>query len=197
MQHRIRGKTTQYLVRWKGYGPGDNSWLPEKELTHAKKLVNEYKKLGYAPVRVMEETLPTDHLQIELMPGATTPTRGSAAAAGYDLYANATLTIPAKQRSTVPTGIKLKLPTGTYGRIAPRSGLSLKRLDIAAGVIDRDYTGEIQVLLVNNSDFDFVVTTGDRIAQLVLERIAEVDLEIVDTIGTSARGEKGFGSTGK
>ena len=80
--------------------------------------------------------------------------------------------------------------------MAPRSGLSLKGIDIAARVIDRDYTGEIRVLLVNNSDFDCVGKIGDRIAQLMIERIAAVDIEQVESIGQTARGDKGFGSTG-
>lgn len=77
------------------------------------------------------------------------------------------------------TGIKVRVPHGTYGRIAPRSGLSLKGLDIAARVIDRDYSGEVKVILVNHADHDFAVSKGDRIAQLVLERIATADVEVV------------------
>lgn len=116
--------------------------------------------------------------------------------AGLDLYACKDFNIPPRTRLLVPTGIKVKLPIGTYGRVAPRSGLSLKGIDVAAGVIDRDYTGEIRVLLVNNSDFNCIGKKGDRIAQLVIERIATVDIEQVDSIGQTARGDKGFGSTG-
>ena len=94
------------------------------------------------------------------------------------------------------TGIKIKLPVGTYGRIAPRSGLATKGIDVAAGVIDWDYTGEIRVLLVNNSDIAFEVNIGDRIAQLIIERIATVKFETVKSLTDTERGEKGFGSTG-
>ena len=89
-------------------------------------------------------------IQVELINGKT-PTRGSDDAAGLDLYASQPVEIQAGTRALVPTGIKVKLPTSTYGRIAPRSGLSLKGIDVAAGVIDRDYRGEVQIVLVNNS----------------------------------------------
>ena len=96
----------------------------------------------------------------------------------------------------VPTGIKIKLPAGTYGRIAPRSGLSLKGIDVAAGVVDRDFRGEVKVVLVNNRSTSFTIAQGDRIAQLVLERIATADVEIVETVDETSRGTQGFGSTG-
>ena len=74
--------------------------------------------------------------------------------------------------------------------------MSLKGIDIGADVIDCDYTGKIRVLLVNTSDFDFVVKIGDRIAQLRVERIATADIEIVKSLGDTSRGQSGFGSTG-
>ena len=88
----------------------------------------------------------------------------------------------------MPTGIKIKLPVGTYGRIAPRSGLSLKGIDVAAGVVDRDFRGEVKVVLVNNGTTPFTVTQGDRIAQLVLERIATADVEIFETVDETIQG---------
>ena len=96
----------------------------------------------------------------------------------------------------MPTGIKVKLPTSTYGRIAPRSGLSLKGIDVAAEVIDRDYRGEVRVVLVNNSHIPLKVNIGDRIAQLIVERIATVEVETVDSLESTQRGEGAFGSTG-
>ena len=84
------------------------------------------------------------------------------------------------------TGIKVRLPIGTYGRIAPRSGLSLKGLDIAAGVIDRDYIGEIKVMLVNNSLHDFTVKANDRVAQLIIERMATVNIENVNKLDATS-----------
>ena len=134
-------------------------------------------------------------LQVELA-GGRLPTRGSEEAAGLDLYASQTCTLLPHTRKLVPTGIKVRLPIGTYGRIAPRSGLSLKGLDTAAGVIDRDYTGEIKVMLVNNSLHDFTVKANDRVAQLIIERMATVDIEKVDKLDATSRGAQGIGSTG-
>ena len=74
--------------------------------------------------------------------------------------------------------------------------MSVKGIDVGAGVIDRDYTGEIRVLLVNTSEFDFVVSTGDRIAQLIIEKIVYADIEQVEALNATARGTGGFGSTG-
>ena len=134
-------------------------------------------------------------LQVELV-GGQLPTKGSDKAAGLDLHATKTSTIPPGERALVPTGIKVKLPPGTYGRVAPRSGLALKGIDVAAGVIDRDFRGEIQVVLVNNSSSSFIISVGDRIAQLIIERIATVDIIKVDTLDPTSRGDRGFGSIG-
>lgn len=81
-------------------------------------------------------------------------------------------------------------------RVAPRSGLVLKGIDVAADVVDRDYTGEIQVILVNNTSDPFAVQPNDRIAQLIAEHIATPQVKIVDKLPTTERGTQGFGSTG-
>ena len=83
-----------------------------------------------------------------------------------------------------------------YARIAPRSGLSVKGLDIGAGVVDSDYRGPIKALLINNSNIPFQVNVGDRMAQLILERIENPECILVNELPTSKRGSKGFGSTG-
>lgn len=128
---------------------------------------------------------------------ATTPTRGSAFAAGYDMYASANTTIHAKNKALVSTSLAIAVPLGTYGRVAPRSGLASKHfLDIGAGVIDADYRGEVKVLMFNFSDVDYQVKQGERIAQLVLERIVTPDVVEVDSLEASVRGAGGFGSTG-
>lgn len=117
-------------------------------------------------------------------------------AAGLDLYASQDIEIKAHTRAAVPTGISIKLPFTTLGRISSRSSLALKGIDVTAGVIDANYRGEIRVILVNNSDLAFKVNKGDRIAQLIVERIAMTDIEIVDDLTPSTRGTGGFGSTG-
>ncbi|OSX57150.1 hypothetical protein POSPLADRAFT_1061849 [Postia placenta MAD-698-R-SB12] len=81
-------------------------------------------------------------------------------------------TLPERKTSLVGTDLTMTIPKGHYGRIAPWSGLALKEIDVAAGVIDSDYRGKVSVLLVNNSDLPFTIKAGDRVAQLILERIS-------------------------
>ena len=89
------------------------------------------------------------------------------------------------------------IPTGLYARIAPRSGLALKRfIDVGAGVVDGDYRGEVGVILFNHGDQDFKVKMGDRIAQLILEKIDTPPVEEVQGLDDTVRGSGGFGSTG-
>ncbi|PSK60623.1 deoxyuridine 5'-triphosphate nucleotidohydrolase [Elsinoe australis] len=137
-------------------------------------------------------------LQIQLLSAtAKPPTRGSAFAAGYDLYASKATTIPARGRVLVDTDISIAVPEGTYGRVAPRSGLAVKHgIDTGAGVIDADYRGPVKVLLFNLSETDFEVQGGDRIAQLIVERIYTPEVVVVEKLEESVRGAGGFGSTG-
>ncbi|KAL4979466.1 DUTPase Dut [Aspergillus desertorum] len=141
---------------------------------------------------------PTPALLVKkLTPTARAPTRGSAFAAGYDLYAAKEIVIPAKGKGLVDTGLAVAVPEGTYGRVAPRSGLASKHfIDVGAGVIDADYRGEVKVLLFNFSDVDFTIKEGDRVAQLVLERIYTPEVAVVEELAESVRGAGGFGSTG-
>jgi dUTP pyrophosphatase len=131
-----------------------------------------------------------------LTENAQLPSRGSEGAAGLDLRSIVGVVIPGRGRALIRTGLAIELPPQTYGRIAPRSGLALKHgVDVGAGVIDRDYRGELQVLLFNLSDQDFEVLPGDRIAQLIVERIEEVEV-VEGELGGSERGAAGLGSTG-
>lgn len=124
-----------------------------------------------ASFRNMAKT--TRKLQVQLLSAtARAPTRGSALAAGYDLYAAVATTVPARGKALVSTAISIAVPDGTYGRVAPRSGLAAKHsIDVGAGVIDADYRGEVKVLLFNLGESDFAVAEGERVAQLVLERV--------------------------
>ena len=128
---------------------------------------------------------------------AKIPTRGSRVAAGHDLYAIETLSIPANNRALIKTGLAIAVPDGSYGRIAPRSGLATKSITVDAGVIDADYRGEVKVLLVNHGKMDYEVQKGDRIAQLIVERIDDQEWREVEELEETERAEKGFGSTGK
>jgi dUTP pyrophosphatase len=131
-----------------------------------------------------------------LSDAARVPARATAFAAGYDLCSAVDIVVPATGRVLVATQIAIAVPSGHYARIAPRSGLALKGVDVAAGVVDEDYRGEVKVLLCNVGATDFAVACGDRIAQLILERISTPPVEVVDTLEDTARGSGGFGSTG-
>ncbi|CAL1701544.1 unnamed protein product [Somion occarium] len=112
---------------------------------------------------------------------AKLPTKGSPLSAGYDLYSAEKKVIPAHGKALVDTQLSIAVPVGTYGRVAPRSGLASKfMIDTGAGVIDADYRGVVFVLLFNLSDTDFQVEEGDRIAQLILEKIESPDVMEVD-----------------
>uniref|UniRef100_A0A0N5BBT0 Deoxyuridine 5'-triphosphate nucleotidohydrolase n=1 Tax=Strongyloides papillosus TaxID=174720 RepID=A0A0N5BBT0_STREA len=130
-------------------------------------------------------------------PDALEPKYGSPFSAGADLYAVEETVVPAKGKALVSTGLKVQIPVGYYGRVAPRSGLATKNfVDVGAGVVDSDYRGVIHVLLFNFGEEDFKVNKHDRIAQFVMEKIGHLRYEKVEDINETARGEGGFGSTG-
>jgi dUTP pyrophosphatase len=134
---------------------------------------------------------------VRLNTQAILPTRATSGSAGYDLTATQNDTIEPGCRKLLPIGISIKLPEGVYGRIAPRSGLAVKKgIQVGAGVIDPDYTGEIHVLLFNHGTEPFEIHTGDRIAQLILEKFEFYEVIQVDSITETLRGSGGFGSTG-
>ncbi|CAO3639654.1 unnamed protein product [Cunninghamella echinulata] len=129
---------------------------------------------------------------------AKLPTRGFSQAAGYDLYSSADIIIPAQGKIIVPTDISIAVPEGCYGRVAPRSGLAVKHfIDTGAGVIDADYRGPVGVVLFNFSKEDYQVSQGDRIAQLIIERIYTPEVVEVSDLDATERGAGGYGSTGK
>ncbi|RWS01421.1 deoxyuridine 5' [Dinothrombium tinctorium] len=133
----------------------------------------------------------------KLTENAFTPTKGSKSAAGFDLHSAYDYVIKAKGKEMVKTDLQVMIPEGCYGRVAPRSGLAWKSfIDVGAGVIDSDYRGNLCVILFNFGDSDFKVNKGDRIAQLICERIELPELEEVKEIEETVRGENGFGSTG-
>jgi dUTP pyrophosphatase len=130
---------------------------------------------------------------------ATIPVRQSCADAGYDLSSCEAGVVPAKSRKLFDSGIAIQIPEDCYARVAPRSGLALKKgIDTGAGVIDASYRGSIGIILFNHSDDDFEVNVGDRIAQLIFEKIYTPELEEVafDVLSTTERGADGIGSTG-
>ncbi|MBO4512700.1 MAG: dUTP diphosphatase [Victivallales bacterium] len=119
--------------------------------------------------------------------------------AAYDIRANANLTIAAHSSALVPTGLFLELPFGFEAQIRPRSGLALKRMVTvlnSPGTIDAGYRGEVGVILINHSDAPFEICRGDRIAQMVIQRLTPAKLELAEELSSTARGAGGFGSTG-
>ena len=149
---------------------------PQTDPTHAALSLLEFKRLD---------------------PRAQLPSRGSAAAAGLDVYLLEELTIDPGQRTLGRTGLAVAIPEGYYGRLAPRSGLAVKQgLDTLAGVIDADYRGEIGCLLYNSGDETIHLAAKSKICQLIIEKIITPDAAWADDISDTERGIGGFGSTG-
>ena len=135
------------------------------------------------------------------------PAYETAGAAGADVRANlapemrdAGLVLQPMQRTVVPTGIRVEIPLGFEMQIRPRSGLAVKHgisLPNTPGTIDSDYRGPLGVALINFGSGPYVIQHGDRIAQMIVAPVVQVQFEVVDSLTDTARGEGGFGSTGR
>ena len=134
----------------------------------------------------------------KLDPEAIIPTKANKTDAGYDLYALEDVEIPAINHRLIKTGISMAIPEGYVGLIWPRSGLAYKSgLDVFAGVIDAGYRGDVGVILYNSRvNNHYQVKKGDRIAQILFQKVKTFNLVEVDDLDASQRGEGGFGSTG-
>ena len=130
------------------------------------------------------------------------PAYATAGSAGMDIRANLpeAVVLQPLQRSLIPTGLFIELPEGYEAQVRPRSGLAIKQgitcLN-SPGTIDSDYRGEIKVILINLSNEQQTLRQGDRIAQVVISKVAKAQLNLVSTISVTERGEGGFGHTGK
>ena len=129
------------------------------------------------------------------------PQYATTQSAGMDLRANIDepIVLHPMERKLIPTGLHVALPEGFEAQVRPRSGLALKygmTVLNAPGTIDADYRGEIGVVLINLSDKDFVVNDGERIAQLVISRYEQAELQLVKILDETERGEGGYGHTG-
>lgn len=123
-------------------------------------------------------------------------------AAGMDLYANITgsMSLPKGEIKVINTGICIAIPEGYEAQIRPRSGLAAKHgigLVNSPGTIDSDYRGEIMIIMINYGQEDFLITRGDRIAQMVINKVEMVDLKVQEALEDTIRGSGGFGHTGK
>ena len=134
---------------------------------------------------------------------ATTPRRQTAFSAGYDLSSVETIDLQPGHRYAVDTGLSMAIPKGYYGRVAPRSGLAVKSgLDVLAGVIDSDYTLTVKVVLINLGQEAVHIKSGDRIAQLIIEKCLAPEVRLVDSLPPPDSSDPllirrgGFGSTG-
>ena len=129
------------------------------------------------------------------------PSYSTSSSAGLDLRANIKkpIFLNSFQRILIPTGLKISLPETFEGQIRPRSGLALKHgvtVLNSPGTIDADYKGEVGVILINLSDKKYEIKPGDRIAQMIISNFSNVNWKLVEDIGSSKRGNSGFGSSG-
>ena len=136
-------------------------------------------------------------MKITLDPGAYMPTRAHATDAGLDLYARTAAVIPAGGSAVFDTGVHVALPIDTVGMLKSKSGLNVKHSILCEGVIDVGYTGPIVAKLYNHGTEDVPIEPGMKIVQLVILPILTPELEQVDELEDTERGEGGFGSTGK
>ena len=184
-------------------------YRPEEGATHHERqilLPEHFSKFQIAVVRgdeppSFQQELPypkkRNHVRIQrLIEDARILARGSKLPAGHDLYSIQTLTIPAHNGSLIKTGLAIAVPNGTYGRIAPQSGLATKGISVDAGVIDADHRGELKVLLVNHGTSDYEIKTGDHLAQLIVEKIVDQDWEDIQMLDKTERADGRFNSPG-
>lgn len=134
--------------------------------------------------------------------GAQAPVYSTKEAAGADIRAflpDGPITLLPGEFRMIPTGIQLEIPVGYEVQVRPRSGLAAKHgitVLNSPGTIDSDYRGEIKVILINHGKEEFIINSGDRIAQLVAARVEQALFQLSDELNDSERGEGGFGSTG-
>jgi len=129
-------------------------------------------------------------------PEATVPTQAAEGDAGYDLYSLEEVALAPLARAVVKTGVSLAIPVGFYGRVAPRSGLAVKKgLDVLAGVVDSGYRGDVGVVLINLSSEEIILEKKSKIAQLIIEQCHDADWIETDDLSASERGEDGYGSS--
>jgi dUTP diphosphatase len=138
---------------------------------------------------------------VKLSPDATLPEYKTEGAAGADLCAYIADDVKLKpmERRLIPTGVFVELPSGYELQVRPRSGLALNHgitVLNTPGTVDSDYRGELQVLLINLGDEDFVVKNGDRIAQAVIAEVNHATFTVSDLLSSTKRGSSGYGSTG-
>lgn len=134
--------------------------------------------------------------QVQILDTVTPPARQTDGAAGYDICAPTSVNVPPGAREKIPTGIVVGIPKGHVGFLKTRSSMALAGIDVAGGVIDSDYRGEVAVILHNTTSSAYHVPAGRRIAQLVVLPVFTAPVQIVTDLDATVRGSGGFGSTG-
>jgi dUTP pyrophosphatase len=131
---------------------------------------------------------------------AKLPTRGSARAAGYDLYSAEKVVIPPNGKTVViQTGISIEIKAETddyHAEMRERSSMAMENIRLGGGTVDSDFRGPLKVMLYNTGDKEYIIEIGHRIAQLIFLRYLQVEMVNVDQLSETERGDKGFGSTG-
>jgi dUTP pyrophosphatase len=137
-------------------------------------------------------------VEVKVDGAGTLPEYSSDGAAGADLRAREAVVLSPGARAAVATGLHVEIPAGHVGLVWPRSGLAVRHgIDTLAGVIDSDYRGEVKVVLVNHGDAAFRIEPGDRIGQLLVQRVERAAFLRAPALAETSRGEGGFGSTGR
>lgn len=140
-------------------------------------------------------------IKIKLLPGGKAPIRATEKSAGFDIFANIEkpIILHPGERALIPAGFSIELPVGYEAQIRPRSGLAIKNglgLLNSPGTIDSDYRGEIMIIAINLGNSPIEICPGDRIAQMVISQVPQVELVAVENLSPSNRQSGGFGSTG-
>ncbi len=134
----------------------------------------------------------------KMVPDAVIPQYAHPGDAGMDLYASQDISVNSQEIARIPTGIAVHIPEGHVGLVWDRSGLAIKfGLKTLGGVIDSGYRGEVMVGIINLGKESYAFKKGERVAQLLIQKVERVQIEEVESLDESVRGEGGFGSTGK
>lgn len=137
-------------------------------------------------------------MRVVLDEGAYMPERAHPTDAGLDLRTPYAVKVPARGSVCIDTGVHVELPAGTYGKLESKSGLNVKHGVVSlGGVIDESYTGTIVAKLYNETDKDYWFETGDKVVQMVIQPYLAPEMEVVDELSETDRGDNGFGSTGR
>ena len=193
---KVNSEMEIYFLEFSWFLLSGVEWVFNKTLTLApplKAAITSFSPIIFKPDvgKYNEEVF----LVYKLDQRAIIPKKGSISAAGFDLHTMEDFYIPPRGSFLVNTGLQMKVPRSCYGRIAPRSGLALRMVDVGAGVVDADFTGKVQVLLYNLGVTTIFFKAGDRIAQIILEKYASAQIvESPSLLDETERGARGFGS---